>query len=80
MRSTSLPRWLLATLLLAAVILPLIQGVLFWVEKLLAAMNDATGAAVVGRLLLAGGILWAIDLVALVVALAIWCYESEPPE
>jgi hypothetical protein len=64
-------RTILRILLTTALLLPPAQLVLFWVERLLAAMDDAQGAQWVARLILALAVLWLIDLVALVLALAI---------
>lgn len=56
-------------LLLFGLIVPPAQGVLFWIERLLRAMQDTTGATWVARLILVLGVLWLIDLVLLVLAL-----------
>ena len=74
-----MPRSVLVVLISAGLILPLAQGVLFWVAKLLAAMQDTAGQAWVDRLSLACGVLWAIDLTVLVVALGIHALGPPPP-
>lgn len=51
------------------------------VARLLAAMGDEAGAVVLDRVALAGGILWAINLVCLVAALGLNALppSDEPP-
>jgi hypothetical protein len=65
------------SLLFAVLGLPLVQAVLAWVARLLAAMGDNAGANVVGHLNTAIGVLWLLVLVGLVVALAV--NTLEPP-
>lgn len=59
------------SLLIGAILLPITLCVVFGVGSLLAQMGDAAGATVLYRIALAGGILWAVDLVALLLALAV---------
>ncbi len=66
-----MPRSILLLLLALAVVLPLAQGVLYWVGKLLLAMDDIAGEALIGRLILACGAVWLVDLVVLVLAIAV---------
>lgn len=61
-------RPVLAILVTAACILPVAIAILLGVGRLLGAMEDAAGAAVLDRVALAMGILWAVDLVCLLVA------------
>lgn len=58
-------------LIVAAVGLPIVVCVLVGLSYLLAAMGDAAGAQCVGRFGLAAGVLWVIDLIALLLAVAI---------
>jgi uncharacterized membrane protein len=58
-------------LLAAAILVPVALCVILGVAALLAQMGDAAGGVVLYRLALAGGILWVIDLIFLVVSLAI---------
>ena len=61
-------RTVLAILVTAACILPVAIAILLAVGRLLGAMQDDAGAAVLDRIALAAGILWAVDLVCLLVA------------
>ena len=61
-------RTVFAILVAAACILPVAIAIVLAVGRLLGAMQDASGAAVLDRVALAIGILWAIDLVCLLVA------------
>jgi hypothetical protein len=65
-------RWLLVLVLG----LPVVQAALVWVGGLLAAMGDATGAAVVRRVGTAAGVAWLLALVGLVIALAMRSLEA----
>jgi len=58
-------------LLGAAVVLPVAVCVILAVSALLGAMNDVTGGRVLGYVAWACGLLWVIDLICLVVALAL---------
>jgi hypothetical protein len=64
-------RRLIFNLILFAVVLPIAQGVLYWVGLLLSATADESGALLVGRLSLICGIVWVVDLVVLLVLLAL---------
>jgi hypothetical protein len=55
--------WLLG----ASLILPIAIAILVGVARILQAMGDPGGAAVLDRIVLACGILWAIQLVVLLV-------------
>lgn len=70
-------RRLLSVLVTLGCLLPIVLAVVLGVARLLAAMQDASGAAVLDRIALAAGILWAVDLVALVLVLGI---NALPPE
>ena len=58
-------------LLIGALGLPILLCVLFAVARLLEGMQDATGAAALGRVGLGLFILWAADLIGLVIVQAI---------
>jgi hypothetical protein len=62
------PRRILALLVGLALLLPIVVCVLAGVGRLLAGMGDAAGATALDRLTLAVGLLWAIDLIALLIA------------
>jgi hypothetical protein len=66
----------LAVLLAVAVLLPIAELVLLGLARLLAAMGDAAGALAVDRASLAGGALWVIDLICLLLVVAA---QSLPP-
>jgi hypothetical protein len=65
------PRRTIFRLLVAAVLLPITICVVAGVAALLGGMGDDAGAAALRWIALAGGILWVIDLVSLVLLLAI---------
>lgn len=58
----------LTALVTLAVILPVAIAIVVAVARLLGAMQDEAGAAALDRIALAIGILWAIDLVCLLLA------------
>ena len=58
-------------LLSGACVLPVAIALVVGVARLLGAMQDESGAGVLDRVALALGILWAIDLVCLVIGMAI---------
>ena len=64
-------RRILLTLLAAGCVLPVAIVVVAAVGWLLGAMHDETGAAALGRVALALGIVWLVDLVCLVLAQAL---------
>jgi hypothetical protein len=66
-----LSRRILMSLLTAACILPVAITIVVAVGRLLGAMQDAPGALFLDRVALTLGILWAIDLVCLVLVQAI---------
>jgi hypothetical protein len=69
--TTLIPQRVILGLVVGAVGLPIVICVLLGLSHLLAAMNDQSGAYCVGRFCLAAGAIWAINLVALLVTLAI---------
>ena len=68
------------SLLVAALALPVVQAVLFWVRGLVASMGDEQGAAIVGHVSLVCQIVWSISLVGLVLVLALTALIEHPPE
>jgi hypothetical protein len=71
-------RRVLTILVTVAAIFPLAIVVLLAAARLLGAMQDAAAAGVLDRVALATGVLWAIDLVCLLLALAINSLGSGP--
>ena len=66
-----MPRRVLLIMLVVAVVLPIAITLVAGVAALLGAMGDAAGQAVLGRVALAGGIVWGIHLVCLLLVQAI---------
>ena len=66
-----IPHRAVLALVVAAVLLPIGLSVVLGVASLLGQMGDTIGGCVLHRIALAGGILWIIDLICLVLALAI---------
>ncbi len=66
----------LTLLLAAALVLPIAELMMLGLGRLLAAMGDLSGAVVLDRISLAGGLLWVLDLVCLLLVLAA---QSLPP-
>ena len=66
-----IPDRVVLSLIVIAVLLPVTLCVVLGVAALLNQMADAAGGAVLHRIALAGGILWVIDLICLILALAI---------
>jgi hypothetical protein len=64
-------RRILTWLVTAALVLPISLSIAVAAARLLAAMQDAAGAAVLDRVALALGIIWVLGLVSLVIALAL---------
>jgi hypothetical protein len=64
-------RKVLIAFVLVAIIVPMVVLLLIGVAKLLAVMGDSLGAVCLDRLALAGGVLWGIDLLLLLVALSV---------
>jgi len=65
------PRWAVMLLSVGAVLLPIAVLVVLGTGELLGAMGDETGGAVLRRIALAGGMLWVIDLLGLLLVLAL---------
>jgi hypothetical protein len=61
----------LCFLLIAGLLLPIAICVVVALAAMLTAMQDTTGGAVLRYVALAGGILWVVDLVAIVLVQAI---------
>lgn len=66
-----IPNRVIAGLLAAVVLLPIAALLTLVTSYVLAAMQDAAGAAALGRFVLAFGLLWAIVVIGLLLALAI---------
>jgi len=64
-------RRVFVVLVAAALALPIANLILMAAGQLLAAMQDTLGAAVLGRLSLAVGLVWVVDLVALLIIQAL---------
>ncbi len=77
MRPKPVPRWAILTLLAGFALLPIAVLVVWTMGVLLGSMGDALGGAVLTRIALAGGLLWAIDLLGLVLALALNSLDDE---
>jgi len=73
------PRWAMMVLTVGAVLLPVAVLVILGTGELLGAMGDALGGTVLRRIALAGGILWVIDLLGLLLALALNSLGGEGP-
>ena len=66
-----IPNRIVLSLIAVAILLPITLCVVLGVAALLGQMGDAAGGAVLNRIALAGGILWAINLIFLLLALAV---------
>ncbi len=71
MNRSMIPARIVLSLVVVAVLLPITLCVVLGVGALLTQMGDAAGGTVLNRIALAGGILWVIDLIFLVLAMAI---------
>ena len=71
MQQSPVPQRFVLALAAAAILLPITICVVVGVAALLVGMGDQWGGAVLFRIALAGGIVWIIDLVCLVLALAV---------
>jgi hypothetical protein len=71
MHQPLIPPRLVLALIVATVLLPIILCVVLGVGGLLNSMGDSSGGMVLHRIALAGGILWIIDLICLLLVLAI---------
>ena len=66
-----IPHRFVVALIAVTLLLPITICVVFGVSALLESMGDSAGGAVLHRIALGCGILWAIDLICLVLVLAI---------
>ncbi|HYW80748.1 MAG TPA: hypothetical protein VE890_14300 [Thermoguttaceae bacterium] len=73
------PRRAILLLIAAALVLPIVICVILAAGAVLSAMGDTLGLAVLQRIALAVGILWAIDLVSLLVVLALNTLADDTP-
>lgn len=71
MNRPPIARQVILTLIVTTVLLPIAMSVLLGMAALLAGMGDAVGGGVFQRVALAVGVLWVINLIALVLAQAI---------
>jgi hypothetical protein len=68
------------TLLVLALALPVIQCVLIWVRGLVTSMGDQDGGAIIGHVGTACQVVWAVNLVGLVIVLAIHVLNERPTD
>jgi hypothetical protein len=66
MQQPFIPHRLVILMIVAAILLPVTISVVFGVASLLMKMGDSTGGGVLHRISLGFGILWAIDLICLI--------------
>ncbi len=71
MAQRPVPTSVVVLLLVGALMLPVAISILFGLAKLLTAMDDLPGAAVLGWIALATGVLWSLDLVCLILVQAV---------
>jgi hypothetical protein len=71
MQNPMIPNRIVVWLIVGAVFLPITLCVIMGVAALLEAMGDSLGGAVLQRVALAGGIVWIIELICLLLVLAI---------
>ncbi len=71
MANRAVPSWTIMLLTAGILVLPLVIAVSWGVSALLAASGDALGSDVLQYVALACGMLWAVDLVLLVLVLAV---------
>jgi hypothetical protein len=71
MNKPTLARRVVLWLVAAALLLPIAICVIAGVGALLGALGDSSGAVVLGRTALGVSILWAINLIGLIIVLAI---------
>jgi hypothetical protein len=74
-----IPRSLLTILVTIGCVLPLAIVVCLGVGRLLAAMQDEAAAIALDRVALAAAIVWAIDLLCLLLAIGINALGPPPP-
>jgi type VI protein secretion system component VasK len=82
MQHPLIPPRFLVVLLLVGILLPITLCVVLGVAALLVQMGDSAGGGVLYRIALAGGILWVVNLICLVLVLAIGSLRGpdEPDE
>jgi hypothetical protein len=82
MHQPLVPHRIVLALVTAALVLPIIICVVIAVAGLLGAMGDSAGGLALHRVAVVGGLLWAIDLICLVILLAIGTFRGpdEPSE
>ncbi|MCI0335908.1 MAG: hypothetical protein L0228_22095 [Planctomycetes bacterium] len=68
------------SLLVLALVLPVVQAVLIWVRGLLTSMGDEAGATVIHHVGTACQVIWSISLVGLVILLALIAVNDRPPD
>ena len=73
-------RVIVSSLLIAAVVLPIVIAVTVGVGAILTASEDAIGGAVLGRIALAAGMLWVVNLVCLVLVQSINALAADDEE
>lgn len=71
MHQPRIPNYAILALLATALVLPITICVVLGVAALLQTMGDASGGYALNRIALVGGVLWAVDLICLVLLLAI---------
>jgi hypothetical protein len=74
------PRRAIAVLVITGLVLPIVVAVTTAAARLLVAMQDLSGGAALDRIALAAGMLWAVDLISLVVVLGINSLPPRPGE
>jgi type VI protein secretion system component VasK len=75
-----IPQRIVLSLVVVAVLLPIALCVVLGVGALLTQMGDTAGGTVLARIALAGGILWAVNLICLLLTLAIGSLRSPDEE
>jgi hypothetical protein len=80
MKKPLIPNPALYLLVSGAVLMPLAITVVLGVGGLLSAMGDTGGGGVLSRVGLALGIIWAVDLIALLVVLAVRSLDDNSRE
>ena len=80
MNRKPIPPRIVVALLAAGVILPIAISVILAVSAFVSGMGDSVGGKVLQSVALGCGILWAIDLVCLVLALGLnWLSDASGP-
>jgi hypothetical protein len=71
MHRSLIPERVSLTLVVVAILLPIVICIVLGVAALLSAMDDAVGGTVLRGVALGVGILWTVDLVSLLLVLAV---------